>query len=98
MKSTSIAVQVFQSWGADVQPLPTSTNEECDWLVSLETSSLIAEEKTKLEDALAIDARLKTLRGGGVHGETVSLKSNNRLSGIVKKAVSQLSSTGARGA
>ena len=95
MKSTSIAVQVFQSWGADVQPLPTSTNEECDWLVSLETSSLIAEEKTKLEDALAIDARLKTLRGGGVHGETVSLKSNNRLSGIVKKAVSQLSSTGA---
>ena len=76
-----------------MEPLPTSTKEECDWLVSLENCKLIAEEKTKFEDALAIEARLKTLRAGGVHGQTVPLRSNNRLSGIVKKAVGQLSST-----
>ena len=91
----SIAVQAFQSWGAAVEPLPTSTKEECDWLVSLEGCRLIVEEKTKFEDALAIETRLATLRGGGVHGQTVPLKSSNRLSGIVKKAVGQLSSTAA---
>ena len=95
MEPHSIAVQAFQSWGALVEPLPTSTKEECDWLVSLENSRLIAEEKTKFEDALAIEARLKTLRAGRVHGHTVPLKSNNRLSGIVRKAVGQLTSTAA---
>ena len=94
MEIPSIAVQAFRSWGAGVEPLPTSIKEECDWLVSLEGCRLIAEEKTKFEDALAIEARLKTLRSGGVHGQTVPLKPNNRLSGIVKKAVGQLSSTG----
>ena len=95
MEIPSIAVQAFESWGAQVEPLPTSTKEECDWLVSLQSCSLIAEEKTKFEDALAIGSRLKTLRAGGVHGQTIPLKSNNRLSGIVKKAVGQLSSTAA---
>jgi hypothetical protein len=95
MNLPSIAMHAFQSWGAHVEPLPTSTKEECDWLVTLENSTLIAEEKTKLEDAVAVEARLKTLRAGGVHGQSVPLKSNNRLSGIVKKAVGQLSSTAA---
>ncbi|MBE7366209.1 hypothetical protein [Ramlibacter pallidus] len=95
MEPPSIAVQAFRSWGAQVEPLPTSTKEECDWLVSLEECRLIAEEKTKFEDALSIEHRLKTLRGGGVHGQTLPLRSNNRLSGIVRKAVGQLSSTSA---
>jgi hypothetical protein len=93
MESPSIAVQTFELWGAQVKPLPTSTKEECDWLVSLESCILIAEEKTKFEDAIAVESRLKTLKAGGVHGQTVPLKPNNRLSGIVRKAVSQLSST-----
>jgi hypothetical protein len=93
MDSLSIAVQAFESWGAQVEPLPTSTKEECDWVVSLEGCTLIAEEKTKFEDTLAIDARMKTLKAGGVHGQTIPFKPSNRLSGIVKKAVGQLSSS-----
>jgi len=93
MDTRSIAAQVFRSWGATVQALPTSTKEECDWLVSLQNCALIAEEKTKFEDAVALEARMKTLRAGEVHGRTIPLKPNNRLSAIVKKAVGQLSSS-----
>ena len=93
MEIPSIAVQVFETWGAQVKPLPTSTKEECDWEVSLEGCTLIAEEKTKFEDALALRGRRETLQAGRVHGQTIPLRSNNRLSGIVKKAVGQLSSS-----
>lgn len=81
-------------WGASVESLPTSTKEEADWLATLDGCRLLVEEKSKYEDPATRAARHATLTAGQVHGSTYPLTGNNRLSGIVRKAARQLSSTG----
>ena len=90
----SFAEQVLKAWGASVEPLPTSKKEESDWLATLKGCRLLIEEKTKFEDSASREARNATLAAGQVHGATLPLTHNNRISGIVRKAAGQLSSTG----
>lgn len=92
-RDTSVAAQVLETWGATVEPLPTSTKEESDWLAVLDDSRLLVEEKTKFDDPAALAARAAAFAAGRVHGSTLPLTHNNRISGIVRKAAGQLSST-----
>lgn len=90
----SIAKQVLEeAWGAKVRVLPTSSKDECDLLADFEGVRLLVEEKTKFDDPLEQQKREATLAAGEVHGSVLPLRHNNRLSGIVRKATKQLSST-----
>jgi hypothetical protein len=91
----TIATQVLEEWGAIVKPLPTSSKEESDLVAVLDGVKLLIEEKSKFENPDEMNARNTTLKCGHVHGSTQQLGQNNRLSGIVRKATKQLSSTGA---
>lgn len=91
---TSITAQVLEAWGATAKPLPTSSKEESDWLAVLGGCHLLIEEKTKFDDPVSRKARNEALAAGQVHGATLPLTHNNKISGIVRKAASQLSSTG----
>lgn len=95
MTDISIAEQVLEAWGATAQPLPTSTKDESDWLSELEGCRLLIEEKTKFDNPVLQLNRHSAFAAGEVHASTVPLVRNNRLSGIVRKAAKQLSSTGA---
>lgn len=91
---TTIAEQVLAAWGAKAEPLPTSTKEESDWLAELDGCRLLIEEKMKFENPATQAARSNALATGQVHGAIIPLSHNNRISGIVRKAAGQLSSTG----
>ncbi len=90
----SVAAQVLEQWGARVTPIETSHKDESDWLAEFGTYRLLVEEKTKFEEAESHAARAATLARGEVHGSTLPLSHNNRISGIVRKAAKQLDSTG----
>lgn len=89
----SVAEQVLNQWGATTEPLPTSSKEESDWLTILDGFRLLIEEKQKFNNSEAQQARETVLRAGQVHGTSLPLIHNNRISGIVRKAAGQLSST-----
>jgi hypothetical protein len=91
----SIATQVLESWGAKVTPLATSAKDEADLIAELDGVRLLVEEKTKFDNPADVQMRDATLARGAVHSSTVPLRHNNRISGIVRKATNQLSSTGA---
>lgn len=90
----TVAAQVLAAWGAKAEPLPTSTKEESDWLAELDGCRLLIEEKMKFDDPADQVARNAALAAGQIHGTTMPLAHNNRISGIVRKAAGQLSSTG----
>lgn len=90
----SVAEQVLNQWGALAEPLPTSSKEESDWFAILDGFRLLIEEKRKFDNSVARQAREAALRAGQVHGTSLPLTHNNRISGIVRKAAGQLSSTG----
>lgn len=92
----SVAQQVFHAWGATAQEIPTSSSEESDWLAELKGFRLLVEEKEKYESPDSQRERETALGSGGVHGTTTPLTQSNRLSGIVRKARKQLSSTASR--
>jgi hypothetical protein len=92
----SVAQQVFEFWGATAEEIPTSSAEESDWIAELKGFRLLVEEKAKLENPALQKEREEALRSGRAHGMTTSLSHSNRLSGIVRKARKQLSSTAAR--
>jgi hypothetical protein len=92
----SVATQVLEAWGAKVISLPASSQEGCDLFAEMDGVRLLVEEKTKFDDPAAVLARSEALASGSVHGSTLPLRGNNRISGIVRKASKQLSSTGAQ--
>ena len=94
MTETSIAQTVLEAWDASAEEVPTSNKEESDWLATLGGFRLLIEEKTKLEDPARTAARSEALKANEVFGGTTPLSRNNRLSGIIRKASGQLTSTG----
>ena len=90
----TLAAAAFEAWAVPHEEIPTGTEEESDWLVTLEGGyRVLAEEKTKFEDPEDQAKRQATLDADGIHGQTIALSSNNRLSGIVRKSSSQLASS-----
>ncbi len=95
MSDPSVVEQIFEQWQASALQLPTSSAQSADWLATLGGYRLIVEEKTKFENPRAAAERGAAYAAGQVHGRSVSLAHNNRLSGIVRKAASQLASSAA---
>lgn len=95
VSNPSIVEQVLEAWGATAKSLPTSTKEESDWLAVLDGCRLLVEEKTKLDNPLWEASRRAAFQSGQPYETMMPLMSTNRLSGIVRKASSQLVSTGA---
>lgn len=93
MAFSSIASLVLEQWGAKVEEIPTSSTEESDLLATLDGCRLLIEEKTKFDDPTRMRERGATLRSGKIHIATTPIAPSNRLSGIVRKAVSQLQSS-----
>ncbi len=93
-KEFTVADKVLESWGATVTSVPTSATQQSDWLVDLHGCRLLIEEKMKFESAAVELARDEGLKAGEIYGSNITLQHNNRFSGIVKKAASQLASTG----
>ena len=92
--TVSIAAEVLKQWGAQVAQIPTSVRKECDWLAQFGHYRLLVEEKTKFEAPEVSATRAESLAKGEVHVSTLPLGHNNGVSGIVRDAVNQLSSTG----
>jgi hypothetical protein len=84
----------LSSGGATVQVLPTSTRQECDLLAELNGVRLLVEEKTKLDSPDVVYERREAYSRGETHSFAQSVSYNNRISGIIRKAKEQLSSTG----
>ena len=89
----SLAKFVLEEWGASVAPIPTSQNEESDFLATLDSTKYLIEEKTKFDDPSATVQIRRELSKSETALASTSLVQSNRLSGIVKKAASQLLSS-----
>jgi len=93
MNTYSFAKQVLEMWGIQVKDIPESTEQESDFLAYFDSCTVLIEEKTKLDNPDDLTERHKVLSSGQVHGTNISLHSNNRISGIIGKAASQLESS-----
>ncbi|RQP21861.1 hypothetical protein DZC73_25825 [Albitalea terrae] len=82
-------------WGASVIDIPTSEKEESDLLVHMDGCAMLVEEKTKVDSVAWLGERRDVLARGEVHNTTTPLTRDNRLSGLIKKAASQLDSSSA---
>jgi hypothetical protein len=92
----SIATQVLEKWGATVTSIPESSDEEADLLATLNGCRLLIEEKTKLDDPANQRARQLALDTGQLRASTLPIIHNNRISGVIRKAADQLTSTSNR--
>ena len=93
MASISYAKGFLQHWDALVEDIETSDSEQSDFLASLEEEILLIEEKTKLDNPADLAKRRKAFDAGAVYSSSKRLVRNNRLSGVVRKAASQLASS-----
>jgi hypothetical protein len=93
MKTSSLATAILEGWGFSVSPIETGQLEQSDLLVTAGDTRLLIEEKTKLDDPKEEERRRATLARGDIHLESIPVKPSNRLSGVVRKAVAQLTSS-----
>lgn len=84
---------VFKHLGFDVEPIPTGKEARADWKVTVGAFVLLVEEKLKLDDPEMIARRRAALDGGQVFPTHVPIKPDNRLSGITRKAATQIVAT-----
>lgn len=93
MPNTSFAKPFLKRLGITVFDIPTSAKEESDFLATFGTYKVLIEEKTKIDNPARLSQRAATLSKGEVHGASTPLVRDNRLSGLVGKAASQLLSS-----
>lgn len=93
MNIESYAKLLLEHWGVEVSGIPTSEKEESDFIAIFDTCTVLIEEKTKLDDPTMLARRKDVLSKGEIHSVSTPLRKNNRLSGIIGKAVSQLKSS-----
>lgn len=85
---------VLESWGFDVEKIEENEEHESpDFVVSDARSVYLIELKTRDDDERLTQARGQALKLGKVFSEHMPLIHRNRLSGIIRKAQSQLSAT-----
>ena len=84
---------VFKHLGFDVEPIPTGEEERADWKVTVGPFVLLVEEKVKLDDPEMLARRRVALDGGQVFPTHVPIKPDNTLSGITRKAATQIVAT-----
>ena len=84
---------MFKPLGFDVEPIPTGEEERADWKVTVGAFVTLVEEKLKLDDPELLARRRAALDGGQVFSTHVPIRSDNRLSGITRKAATQIVAT-----
>lgn len=93
MTIPSYARMLLQHRGIVVDDIPTSEKEESDFLATVGDNRVLIEEKTKVDDPAYLEQRARSLDAGKIHATSLPLIRDNRLSGLVKKAASQLQSS-----
>lgn len=96
MKTQSTAAQVLELWKATFEQLPTSSEQEADWIATLDGCKLLIEEKTKFDEPTAEVKRKSALTSGEMYSQTLPLTAKNVLSNIVKKSSKQLLSSSSK--
>ena len=86
---------LFKHFGFDVQRIPTEAEERADWKVTAGPFIALVEEKIKLDDPQMLARRRAAFDDGKVFPTHVSLKPDNTLSGITRKAATQIAATAA---
>jgi hypothetical protein len=84
---------VFKHLGFDVEQIPTGEERRADWKVTAGAFVILVEEKLKLDDPEMLAQRRMALDGGQVFPTHVPIKPDNRLSGITRKAATQIVAT-----
>ena len=89
----SFAKPILEHWGLSVSDIPTSEKQESDFLVVVESTKVLIEEKAKLDDPKDLLKRTVALESGEVHVASTPITRTNRMSGLVRKAAGQLISS-----
>ena len=95
METPSYAKHVLEKLGFSVIKIPEGKKEEADFQAMIKDCVVLIEEKTKLDDQSLLDEKQEQFSKGKVCTSHIPLVRNNRLSGIVGKAASQLQSSSA---
>lgn len=89
-KEFSYAEHVLKHLGFGVEPIEECDEEVADWIASIAGEVVLVEEKTKLEDPTEIARREAAYKAGQPSDSHTLFKTDNRLSGISRKAAGQL--------
>jgi hypothetical protein len=84
---------VFKHLGFDVERIPTGEEERADWKVAAGPFVALVEEKIKLDNPEMLARRRVALDSGQPFPTHVPIKPDNRLSGITRKAATQIVAT-----
>lgn len=90
MNHESVIFQFFQAHGFSAEKIEEYDQEKPDFFVYDNDHTYIVELKTKSESDEKAEERKAVLLSGKIYGETEPIDSINRLSGIIRKAQSQL--------
>jgi hypothetical protein len=96
MPVPSMLEALLGHWKVPFDSLPTGSVEQSDYLVKLGRSRFLIEEKTKFDDAEEEANRARQMEAKGRLIVVKPIVRRNRLSAIVRKAASQLESSGRR--
>lgn len=83
-------IHFFRTHGFEIHKISESDEERPDFLVQDEQYAYLIELKTKFESEEKKQQRKEALLKGEIYGDSIPVASNNRLSGIIRKAQSQL--------
>ena len=93
MVEDELAIKAFfEEEGFSVEKIPESSEESPDFIVDDGKSRILVELKTKLDSESVIKSREEKLSSGEIYEKVSVLGRRNRISGILKKASSQLKS------
>ncbi len=85
--------EFFQKNGFAVEDIPESNGKRADFLICDHSTKALLELKIKGEDEMELSERNGILDSGEVYIRSESSLRRNRLSGLIKKGVSQLMET-----
>jgi len=86
----SYAKHILEHWDVPVFDIPTSEEDESDFIATFNSCKVLIEEKIKLDNPAILAERKETLLKGEIHSVSTPLRRNNRLSGILRKAANNL--------
>lgn len=85
-------IRILESWAFSVTPIPESASKSPDFLVERDGASFVFELKEKLDDIALLTQERKRLEAGEIVSHAEPAGRINRVSGIVRHGVDQLSS------
>lgn len=91
----SYAQHILTHLGFDVSQIARGDGKTADWTASIGDEVMLVEEKTKFEDDADVAKRAAAYAAGKPFDTHTPFKSDNRLSGISRKAASQLAASAA---